>query len=870
MQQRTFHASGTNGRTCERRSGSKARRAAAGGREGDGRLSPVAHAVSVAIVAGGAAGFAGSASAQLDEIVITAERREMTLQDTPISVIAFAGDTLELKGVRDMFELAEIAPNLDIKGSRGTGNTSPTWQIRGISGGGGATGQRSVGFYVDDVFMPRSTGPVMRVLDVDRIEVLRGPQGTLFGRNSTGGAIRVFSKQPEPDPDGYVRVTGGNFDHYDIAGMINLPLSDNIYLRAQAAYLHQDGFVRRGPQMLGGSEDKVARLQLAFHPSDRLSINLGALHTDSQSDGSATVLVGFNMNPACPFDDTNPYICWEGGYSDWVSDFLEQAGQERLRHDDPRLLLDDFTMPDWCFLNDPNPSWHDMCLQWNEAKYTQLNGRVDWEISDNVSMVSITGLSDFSSDGVSDWQLMGMEYRRDRVESEMLYQEFQFNLTLLDGRVDLVTGLNYFNEDSSSPTDPLLAAIGSSTFNPQAANGNLWACAAYNNFCIDQPPRLRVTGIGFTRQKNDAYGIFASGTVHLTDRLNLTVGLRQSYDEKDLVSTLFASDDFIPQDGVSSTVRGKDDWSELDWRATLDVRVTDDIMVYLTSSTAFRAGTLTTPGASAPTEDRPYHLRPPVAAVPPEQLRNNEIGFRSAWADRRFRLNATYYQMDFTNRQGASAVANPNAPVGFDIQLVNQGDVELWGTEVEAMWAVTSRFTLDAAAGWANYEMETPCVNNGLFIFPPPMDRSFALGGRYVIPAQRGNFTIGVNYRRTGPMETHPGGLTPEQAEFYGCPAGPGGPPVPTWFRDSRYQVSSYDLVNATVRYTSDDGRWMASLYGNNLTDEVYANNAQSFGRGYWTAGGPALGINSVMRGAWAEYRGRPREWGLTFQYNFF
>ena len=95
--------------------------------------------------------------------------------------MAFTGSELELRGVNDMFELATITPNLDIKGSRGTGNMSPTYEIRGISGGGGATGERSVGFYIDNVFMPRTTVPVMRVLDVDRIGVLRGPQGTLFG-----------------------------------------------------------------------------------------------------------------------------------------------------------------------------------------------------------------------------------------------------------------------------------------------------------------------------------------------------------------------------------------------------------------------------------------------------------------------------------------------------------------------------------------------------------------------------------------------------------------------------------------------------------------------------------------------------------------
>jgi iron complex outermembrane receptor protein len=134
----------------------------------------------------------------LEEIVVTAERRELSLQDTPISVVAFTSETMELKGIETMEDIATFTPNLDIKGSRFSGNNDPTWQIRGLSGGGGTTGERAVGLYVDGVYVPRTTGPFLNVLDVDRIEVLRGPQGTLFGRNSTGGAIRIFTKKPCP------------------------------------------------------------------------------------------------------------------------------------------------------------------------------------------------------------------------------------------------------------------------------------------------------------------------------------------------------------------------------------------------------------------------------------------------------------------------------------------------------------------------------------------------------------------------------------------------------------------------------------------------------------------------------------------------
>jgi iron complex outermembrane recepter protein len=809
---------------------------------------------------------------QLEEIVVTAERRELSLQQTPISVLAFSGESLELRGVRDMFDLANIAPNLEIKGSRGTGNTSPIFEIRGISGGGGATGERSVGFYVDNVFMPRTTGPVMRVLDVDRIEVLRGPQGTLFGRNSTGGAIRVFSKQPTADRDSNVKVTAGNFGHYDVSGMVNIPLSEHIYLRAQGASLHEDGFVKRGPQLLGSSDDSVVRLQLGWHPTDKLDLTFGALHTDSTSDGSPTDMTVFNMNPVCPLDPTNPYYCLQGNYADWVSDFLQSSGQERLRQNDARLVRDPYSMPDWCFLDNSNPDWSDLCRQWNKARYSQVDANIRWQLAEHVSMTSTTGVSKFFSSGVSDWQLMGMEFRPDAVHSDVTYQEIQFNLDLADGKVDLVTGLNYFHEDSGTPRLAVLNAIGSSVFSATSptggsANGNLWGC----NDTLGVPctnstvRRLRRTGDSLTEQAATAYGIFVNSTIHLGKVVSLVTGLRQSLDEKDFTSTLFAADNFIPQNGVSTTVHASDDWRATDWRGTVEFQANKDFMVYVTSSKAFRSGTFTTPAALATTAQRPYNLRPPAAAVPPETLYNSEIGARTEWLNGRFRFNVTRYNMKYTDRQGASAVVDPLAATGFTIQLTNQGDVALAGTEIELMLAVTDRFTLEAATGRADYSMANVCINNGPFLFPPPMDREHSLSGRYEIPARRGNYSFSFNYTKTGPMQTHPGGFTAEENAIYNCGA------FAATFIDSRYEVPSYSLVNAALRFSTSSGKWATTLFANNLTDEVYANNAQSFGRGFWTVGGPggALGLSAPPRSAIADYRGRPREYGLTFQYNF-
>jgi hypothetical protein len=162
--------------------------------------------------------------------------------------------------------------------------------------------------------------------------------------------------------------------------------------------------------------------------------------------------------------------------------------------------------------------------------------------------------------------------------------------------------------------------------------------------------------------------------------------------------------------------------------------------------------------------------------------------------------------------------------------------------------------------------MSNVCINNGPFLFPPPMDHSYVLGGRYELPMQRGSrFTFSLDYTKSGPMQTHPGGFTPEENAVYNCGA------FAATFIDSRYEVPSYAVVNGTVRYTTDGGKWSATLFANNLTDEVYANNAQSFGRGFWTVGGPggAVGLSAPPRSAVADYRGPPREYGLTFQYNF-
>jgi iron complex outermembrane recepter protein len=813
------------------------------GRNGRGRA--VSASFSAVLI-----GFSSAGLTQgLDEIIVTAERREMSLQDTPISVAVFGAESMELKGIETLEDIAEFTPNLDLKGSRFDGNNSPVWQIRGLSGGAGATGQRAAGLYIDGIFMPRTTGPFLNVLDVERIEILRGPQGTLFGRNSTGGAIRIFSQKPTPDRESYVKVGLGNFERQDVSVMVNAPVSDQFRLRAQVASLNQDGYIRRGSQLLGSQEDTIARLQTAFLPNDDLTVNLNLTYNKSESDGGAQDLAVWDMRPDLNF---------QGNYADWLSDFLEAAGQPRLDiFNDPRVVLDDYTMPDWCFLDDPSPDWDSLCEQYNDSELTQLDATVEWQINERLTLTSITGVSRFESEAVTDSQLLGFSWAPTGLESDVIYQEVQVNATLGEDRVDLVAGLTYFNEQGASAPDASLTVIGTSVFATQTPAGNGWS-------------GLRSQNIGSTEPDADSYGLFFNATVNMTDKLRLTPGVRWAYDKQKITQTVYRSGNFTPFVGDFTRFHASEDWDEVDWRLTMDRDIGENHMFYVTASKAYRAGAYTPP-APVPQnrtgEDltASFAVTPPF--TPPETVENAEIGFRTEWLDGRLRLNLTYFDMLYTDRQGARQVNDPTQQVGFRIVVINTGDVDIWGTEFDGQFAVTDSVALDFSAGSVDTKIHDVCLNNGDFFFPGPVEQSYSLGARWLRPLSSGrNLTFSLSYAYTGDQETHSGGTADPLC----------GPAAQNFF-DSRYTNEAYGLWNGRVRYDSDNGRWSGTLYVNNITDEVYSNNASRAGGGFWDAGDPTStalspavrAIAAPMRSVVQHVRGRPREYGVTFQYNF-
>jgi iron complex outermembrane receptor protein len=777
-----------------------------------------------------------------NSIVVTAERRATNLQDTPLSVVAITSEVAEAKGIEDLEDLAKFTPNLSITPSRGGGNNTAYFVIRGIGGGGGATGERGVGLYVDGIYMPRTSGAVLRVLDIDRVEVLRGPQGTLFGRNSTGGAIRIFSKQPTDEFEGYVRGTVGNMNRTDLVGMVNVPLGDSFAIRAQGAYLDQDGFVRRGTEKLGAERDIIGRIQAKFEPSSRLRATLGFVYNDSESNGTPYVMTEFDMRPGIEG-------VIQGNYADWINDAFKLAGQAPLAaYNDPRIVTGDpYRASDLCLMEDFNPDYDPLCNQFSNDVFWQADFNVSYDLTDNVSVSSITGYSELEHRGTTDFQVLGTETRSENVDSQVYYQELQLNAALFSGAVDLVTGGSYFREESSAP-NVNVTRRGTSTFTPQRAGTPPNADAGL----------FRVADT-FTEQVSDSFGVFASATWHVTDRLNLTGGLRHAWDKKDYMQTRYPATDFIPAPGTTSTtVQSDASFSALDYRATLDYHATDDVMAYATISKAYKAGSFshTIVSWTAANQATGAAQSALIKPIPNEEVINYEAGLRLELFDGRLRLNPTAFIMDYTNRQAAAQVTcgtgtlvgiapgSTQCPVGFLIQVSNQGDVRLDGVEIDGQLAVTHSFVLDGSFAFTDPKLKNAPAGT-VNLFPDVPSPTFNAGATWSLFPSFGEVTLNANYAYIGKQATHP-----------------------TQGTDSSYTLPSYGLVNARIRVEFEDWPVTLTAFANNVFDKVYATYAQRFGGGFWDSPSGA-GLAAPPRSALSEVRGRPREIGLTLQYDF-
>ena len=769
----------------------------------------------------------------LDEVIVTAERRETTLQDTPVSVLVLSTESLEQAGITNTQELQNVSPSLIAAGNRGSGDGNLNLAIRGVGQRSSrVNGERGVGLYLDGIYYPDTDGSNLTYVDLDRIEVLRGPQGTLFGRNNTGGAVRYFTKRPDLDASyASVELTAGDYSRLDGTIIGNLSVSETLALRGVYAHSEADGFMDwvdasgmdTGREPLGSQDNDMYRVGLRYVPSDRVRIDAGVTYTEHNDTGAVTDTIGLGSGTAGFIGEVNQAL-------------LNETGTGLAASDDPRVLTDSFyTNIDACLLdedgliqsrvataNPANP--FDYCDTPRSTETLTSYLDINWDLANGLSLQSLTGYNDVQSDSKYDWSTYGTYMRVEENHTKSWSQEFQLSGTALSDRVTWVTGVTYFHFDGYNAVEVWQSNTRS---------------AAYFDVVPAQTERME--------SDTDSWGVYGQANWMISDQLGLTAGLRYSNDDK---SHMTFRSNYL--DGYRVTAA--DTWSDTNFRIVLDYNWSEDVMTYISISDAFKAGgfpqranaSFCDPAvAGDPTlcdSEEDLILNGGIVAQTPEKVLNYELGLRSQFLGR-MRLNLTAFMMEYTDLQRGQRRDDPTDPdcnnVFDDGNCTaiflsgNVGEVELKGMESEFLYAFNDAFTLTINAAYVDSEIIDNSGSQDLVV------------GQPIEQSPKFNYSVGLEYNTdlsSGAAVN--AAVTYMEKDKY----------IPPFGLTDEF-VGGYNTMSARVQYTAPNQRWQASIGGTNLTNETI-----TYGLNHW---------GGFFGGLVQEVRGAPRMYYLRLKYNF-
>ncbi|MFC3052567.1 TonB-dependent receptor [Kordiimonas pumila] len=416
---------------------------------------------------------ANKADMVLEEIIVTAEKRSENLQETPIAISAVTSDDIRNMNIESLLDVGSFVPNVLVGSQTLTGSNSGGFYIRGIGQDrSGITFDQGVGLYVDGVFMSRSDSSLLSILDVERIEVLRGPQGTLFGKNTIGGAIQYITKQPTGELGGYVDATVGSFDRLDIKAGINIPLTEKLFAKVTVGSLERKGFIEHIADNRPDGDDntQIGRLQLRALVSDTITVDLSASKTKSHNNGRAYI-VDF-------IDPSDLFISVHNAKTGEIYDerYVSPDSYTRYGGDESGYDYDGFA----------------------------LSGVVTAELSETFTVKSISSYMEADVYSANDWDGTGFNVY-DIVNNrkiDQFSQELQLEGTL--GDLQFVTGLYYLKETPTDDSEITTAFDGT----------------------------YPVPRSVYQRQTVESYAAFAQGTYNVTDNFSVTAGIRYSKDKK--------------------------------------------------------------------------------------------------------------------------------------------------------------------------------------------------------------------------------------------------------------------------------------------------------------------------------------------------
>jgi len=758
------------------------------------------------LLAGSAMSAAPSALAQemvLEEIVVTATRRaETDIQTTPVSVSAVSAEEFENLFAQDIGEIALHVPNFSA--ATVTGFNAASFAMRGAA----ETDiivyfDPKVGVIMDDFVVPHVQTQLLEPFDIESIEVLRGPQGTLFGKNTTAGAVVVRTKRPDLERTSFdASLQYGSYNDAKANVALNVPLSETLAFRFAGLYQKSDGYyenkkvdfpidafgagigdagqtdgspVRGDGDEAGGKDVFSGRAKLLWEPNDRLSVLAQLEVIEDRSDPVPVI----NDTPAGAGQLATLF-----GFPGVTSgDPLEQAGIHSSRI---------------VGLNSD---------QEVDVLGTYLN--VEYAL-ENHTLYGVVGYRDQESRLPNEY--LGTAYESFFAASRDDDREtFQAELRLaseLDGNINYVTGLFYQTNDVEFC---VLQQLGLTEFFGSAIPG-----------VLDNANPLLLCN----KQDADAIAVFADVTIDVTDRFSLGLGARYTQEEKDYVAREGLPVSFIfpggvfsePLDGQNYNLasafvqRDDEDWSEPTWRITGSYQFTDNVFGYITVSEGFKSGGYNDQAGSG------GFANFPVQAYDPEFARNYEIGIKTTLLDERMRLNATYFNVNYEDFQRSTVVSVPGTAFQ-ETRTFNAADVDAQGLEVELTALLAENLTLRANIGWLDTEYDK-------FVLDRNLDGDLEdFSGREVVRSPEITAGIDLTYDHymgdSGSLSFNLNYLYEDENTYY-------------YNDDIGAQFDTVleerTILGASVTWTSADEQYYVSAFGKNLTDDRYKTASQAVG----------------------------------------
>ena len=782
-------------------------------------------AAAISTVIGGQAGLASAQSGlTIEEVVVTATKRPETLQDVSVSVTAVSSDYMQDAGISDMVDVSMHVPALTVTTNSSPWNTS--FRLRRIGNEGNIpTFEPDTGLFVDGAFRSKSGMGLGDLVDIERIEVLKGPQSTLYGKNVTAGVIGITTSSPSEDFSGLAEISAAEDGYFNVKAMLNGALTDGLDGRLTISHSERDYLQENvsGPDA-DDLNSSAIRGQLMFYPNESSSVRLIAGLVDRDFDNT----VG-DVEFAATTQAVVGIIQASGLTSNLAPISADNVmGNRKVNQSQGNA---EFTQESY-----------------------ELTAIVTYDF-ENSTLTSISSYDEYDVNsflGDTEGSVLDLGTYVDPQEGYSFSQEFR--LTSLGGEtVDWMTGVfayhnNFTRGSKSEPEFVLGEDIG--------AVGLVVSSVAFPGTPLAGTPIWGVegeTGSYYNEQDTDTYGVFVSATWNVSNDLSITGGLRYGYEEKsaELITGNSGSVSMLPTSiagdtGLVGFVTPTNSWSPSDsWDAvtgnlSAEYHWNEDVMTYLSIAHGFKAGgyNLGFGGATTPNTARPFDE---------ETVDTVELGWKTHLLDSRLQFNGAIFYTEYTDFQAA-------AFLGLEFTVDNAEQVNDYGVEFDGLYLISETLTLNFAVSYVVAEYDEYTRGTCAFGATPEANGFCDLSGEDLPFAPRWKTSAGIQYETSLAGGDFYSRLDVSWVDDY----------IPSSSLDERHKQSDYTVANLKAGWRNEN--WDVSVWSKNLTDEDYAVQYAPdnvFGALVVAPGTPG------GDGSQQVFLNNPRSSGVTVRYNF-